>query len=217
MRGILALGACSLFVASCIPSLPSNELVTQYNEDGVLLFERGEYTHAQQSFEAAQKLAPEDAAILYNLAQCSDRLGDASKAEFFYRECLTRTPNHAACRHSLAQLWVRAGRQTEAERMIEDWLTREPKLSAPYAEDGWLWHLRGDLPKAHSRLQSALQIDPRDVRALTELALVYEEMQRADRALVLYERILDVNPRQPEIARRLDELRAQGVKPPKPE
>jgi Flp pilus assembly protein TadD len=217
MRGILALGVCALCVASCIPALQTNELVTQYNEDGVLLFERGDYVHAGQSFEAAHKLSPDDAAILYNLAQCSHRQGDTSRAEFFYRECLTRAPNHAACRHSLAQLCVRTGRQTEAERMIEDWLIREPKLSGPYAEDGWLWHLRGDLPKAHSRLQSALQIDPRDVRALMELGQVYEEMQRPDRALVLYQRILEVNPRQPEIARRVDELKAQGVISPKPE
>jgi Flp pilus assembly protein TadD len=209
------MGILTLLVTSCLPS--GQELVVQYNEDGVLLFERGEFDHARQSFEAAQKLAPEDSAILYNLGQCHDRLGDPAGAERLYRECLLRAPNHAACRHSLAMLWVRGGRQREAERMIEDWLTREPKLSSPYAEDGWLWHLRGDLPRAQSRLQQALQIDPHDLRALAELALIYEEMQRADRAVVLYERILDVNPRQPEIARHLEELRAQGAKPPKRE
>jgi hypothetical protein len=42
-------------------------------------------------------------------------------------------------------------------------------------------------------------------------------MQRPDRALVLYERILDVNPRQPEILRHMEQLRAQGAKPPLPE
>lgn len=215
MAKSIGLGTLALLVASCLPS--SQELVVQYNEDGVLLFERGEFDHARQSFEAARRLAPEDQAILYNLGQCHDRLGDAARAEYLYRECLARAANHAACRHALAMLWVRGGRQPEAERMIEDWLAREPKLSSPYAEDGWLWHLRGDLPRAQSRLQQALQIDPHDQRALAELALIYEEMQRSDRALVLYERILDVNPRQPEIARHLEELRARGAKPPKPD
>jgi Flp pilus assembly protein TadD len=215
MRKPIAIGSLALLVAACLPS--SQELVTQYNEDGVLLFERGDFDHARQTFEAARQLAPDDPAILYNLGQCHDRLGEAAKAELFYRECLIRSANHAACRHALAVLWVRAGRQPEAERMIEDWLAREPKLSSPYAEDGWLWHLRSDLPRAQSRLQQALQIDPHDQRALTELALIYEEMQRPDRALVLYERILDVNPRQPEIIRQMEQLRAQGAKPPKPE
>jgi Flp pilus assembly protein TadD len=199
----------------CAPS--SQELVRQYNDDGVLLYERGEFSQARQSFEAAQRLSPEDPAVLYNLGQCHDRLGDKPRAETLYRECLVRSPNHADCRHALAVLWVQTGRQPDAERMIEDWLAREPKLSSPYAEDGWLWHLRGDLPRAQSRLQQALQINPHDQRALTELALIYEEMQRPDRALVLYERILDVNPRQPEILRHMEQLRAQGAKPPLPE
>jgi Flp pilus assembly protein TadD len=205
----------ALLLASCTPT--SQELVKQYNDDGVLLFERGNYAAARQSFGAAQKLAPDDVAVLYNLGQCHDRLGEPAKAEPLYKECLIRSPNHAACRHSLAVLWVKAGRQPQAERMIEDWLAREPKLSSPYAEDGWLWHLRNDLPRAQARLQQALQIDAHDMRALTELALVYEEMQRPDRALVLYERILDINPRQPEVARHVEQLKAQGAKPPKPE
>jgi Flp pilus assembly protein TadD len=205
----------ALFLSSCTPT--AQELVKQYNDDGVLLYERGDYAAARQSFEAAQKLAPDDVAVLYNLGQCHDRLGEPAKAEPLYKECLIRSPNHAACRHSLAVLWVKAGRQPQAERMIEDWLAREPKLSSPYAEDGWLWHLRNDLPRAQARLQQALQIDPHDLRALTELALVYEEMQRPDRALVLYERILDVNPRQPEVSRHVEQLKAHGAKPPKPE
>jgi Flp pilus assembly protein TadD len=215
MRRSIIIVFTTIILAGCLPT--SQELVKQYNDDGVLLYERGEYSHARDSFEAAQRLAPEDPAILYNLAQCHDRLGDTAKAEPLYKECLRRSANHAACRHALAVLWVRTGRQAEAEKMIEDWLVREPKLSSPYAEDGYLWHLRGDLPRAQSRLQQALEMDPHDQRALTELALVYEEMQRPDRALVLYERILDVNPRQPEIARHMDELRAQGARAPKPE
>ena len=71
MRSICLVLVLGLLTVGCVPS--SQELVTQYNDDGVLLYERGEYEHARQSFEAAQKLAPEDSDILYNLAQCHDR------------------------------------------------------------------------------------------------------------------------------------------------
>jgi tetratricopeptide (TPR) repeat protein len=112
---------------------------------------------------------------------------------------------------------VRSGRRQDAERMIEQWLAHEPKLSGPYAEDGWLWHLAGNLPFALERLEQALVIDPHDTRALLELALVYEEMHRPDRAVALYERCLDLNPRQPDVIRRVSELRAKGAGVPKPE
>src|SRR5262245_35214549 len=90
MRRPIMLAILALSMASCAPS--SQEMVRQYNEDGVLLYERGEYGLARQSFEAAQKLAPDDAAVLYNLAECHERLGDPARAETLYRECLTRSP-----------------------------------------------------------------------------------------------------------------------------
>jgi tetratricopeptide (TPR) repeat protein len=117
----------------------------------------------------------------------------------------------------LSALLVREGRQPEAVRMVQDWLAREPKRAAAYAEDGWLWHEAGDLPRAQARFQQALALDPHDCRALTELALVYEEMQRPDRAVVLYERCLEQNPNQPDVAKRLTGLLAKGVGRPRPD
>jgi Flp pilus assembly protein TadD len=85
------------------------------------------------------------------------------------------------------------------------------------AEDGWLWRRQGDLPRAQSRLQEALALNPRDWRALSELAAVYEEQQRPDRALVLYEQSLEENPNQPDMAKHLNDMRLKGVSRPKPE
>src|SRR5438034_732907 len=83
-----------------------------------------------------------------------------------------------------------AGGRAEAVRMMDAWIAREPKLSAARAEKGWLLHQAGDLPQAQAVLQEALELDPHDPRALTELGLVYEAMQRPERAVVLYERVL---------------------------
>ena len=111
---------------------------------------------------------------------------------------------------------MKGGRRKQAVAMVEDWLARRPKRSDPYAEDGWLWHQAGDLPQAQARLQQALDLDPHNVRALAELALVYEHLGLPERAVVLYERALDVDPGQPDVAQRLNQLRAQGAGRPKP-
>jgi tetratricopeptide (TPR) repeat protein len=205
----------ALSLAGCAAT--NDERVHDYNEDGVYLYQRGDYVAARQSFDAALAVKPNDAGLLYNLGQCYDRMGDAAKAERYYNECLQRVPNHAACRHALADLLVRTKRQPEAARMVQEWLVREPRLATPYAEDGWLAHQAGDLPRAQGRLQQALALDPRDVRALTELGLVYEAMHRPDRALVLYERALEQEPSQPEITKRVNFLLTQGVKAPRPD
>ena len=114
-------------------------------------------------------------------------------------------------------LLVHSGRGNDAVRSVEAWLAHSPNLAAAHAEDAWLWHKSGDLPRAQSRLQEALLLDPRDWRALSELAVVYEAQQRPDRALALYEQSLEENPNQPDVARRLSELRQKGIQRPKPE
>jgi Flp pilus assembly protein TadD len=196
---------------------PVQERVRDYNEDGVFLFQRGDYFAASESFRAAQALQPDDPALLYNIGQCYDRMADEPKAERYYNECLQRAPNHAECRHALATLLVRAGRRDDAVRMVQDWLAREPKRAAAYAEDGWLWFQAGDLPRAQTRLHQALELDPHEPRALIELARVYEAMRRTDRAADLYERVLTRDPKQVEVAKRLNQLRAQGTGAPLPD
>jgi Tfp pilus assembly protein PilF len=190
--------------------------IRDYAEDGLHLYQCGDYRHARESFEAALALAPGDVTLQYDLAQCYDRTGRADKAESLYRDCLQRAPNHPDCRHALTVLLVRQGRRDEAVRMVQDWLARQPNLSSPYAEDGYLWHDFGDLPRARGRLEQALALNMRDNRALVELGLIYEEMHYPDRAVSLYEQALKYQPHQPDVEQRLTHLRSQGVGSPRP-
>src|SRR5207244_13024687 len=106
-----------------------------------------------------------DANLLYNIAQCQDRLNNPAKAEEAYNECLLVSANHAACRHGLALLLLRSGRRADAEKMVQAWLAAEPKLPDAYAEEGWRLRQDGDLDAAKARLQQALTLDPHNVRA----------------------------------------------------
>jgi Flp pilus assembly protein TadD len=205
----------SLFLGACAPM--DHERLRDYNEIGVELYQRGEFADARDCFDAALRLAPDDTGLVFDLAQCHDQLGDRAKAEELYKQCLEKVPNHPECRHALAVLLVRQQRRDEAATMIDDWLEREPRLGDAYAEHGWLLHQQGDLPRAHARLQQALQFDPQNVRALTELGLIFEAMNRPERALVLYERALQIKPRQPDLTHRVQELKKRGVERPKPD
>jgi Flp pilus assembly protein TadD len=201
--------------AGCVS--PDPQQVRDYTQDGMNLYRKGDYVSARESYQAALALQPEDAGLLYNVGQCYNRVGDVAKAERFYNDCLKRAPDNVACHHALTMLLVKTGRGNDAVRTVDAWLAHSPHLAAAHAEDAWLWHQAGDLPRAQSRLQEALLLDPRDWRALSELAVVYEEQQRPDRAIALYEQSLEENPGQPDVARRLNELRVKGIQRPKPE
>jgi Flp pilus assembly protein TadD len=215
MRRRVGLGIWLLFLAGCGPTV--NDHARLLNEDGLYLYQRGDFGRARESFQAALALQPRDPALLYNIGQCYDRLGDLKKAEQFYQECLQVAGNHAACRHALAALLLGSGRRTAAEQMLEDWLIREPKLADAFAENGWLLGQIGDLPQAQARLHQALELDPHNIRALVELGVLFEKMAMPERALVLYERALAYDPRQLEIIQKINQLRARGVGRPHPQ
>jgi Tfp pilus assembly protein PilF len=215
------MGRCAWFaglalaVGACAPA--TQERVREYAQDGVHLYHRGAYADARDSFQAALALQPDDPDLTFNLAQCYDRLGQAERAERLYLQCLQRAPDHAECRHALTVLLVRGGKREQAERHVADWYRRSPNLAGPYAEHGWLLMEDGDLDRARTQWQKAILIDPRNNLALIELARYYERIDRPSYAVALYERALEGNPNQPDVARRLRELRASGAGRPRPD
>src|SRR5262249_33060608 len=131
-----------------------------------------------------------------------------------YRLCLDKDPNHAGGRQALARLLMFQGRRSEAEQTIQTWLVAQPKAADAYAADAWLLRQDGDINKTQARLQQALQLDPRNVRALIQLGMLYEYLERPDRALVLYERALEREPDREDLREHINRLLAKGIKRP---
>lgn len=216
MGRVGSIAVLAFLVSACAPTV--QERVAQFNDLGVQSFQKGEFDRARQDFQVALQWLPNDFTLLYNIAQCYDRLGQADRAEQFYRLCLQQNPNEAECRHALNVLLVQRGRGAEAQRMVQDWLAHQPKLSAPYAEDGWLFQREGNPTAAMKRYQEAINIDPHNTMALVGMGQIYEEAFRLpSRALKLYQIALDYDPHQPELVKRVNLLRSQNVGPPHPE
>jgi tetratricopeptide (TPR) repeat protein len=194
-----------------------DQRVKDFNDDGVHMFARGDFPAARDSFEAALTLTPQDPALLYNLGQCYDRMGDWRKAEHYYLTCLEVAPTHGDARQAQASLLYRTGRSQEANRLILDWLEQQPNLADAYVLDAWRLRQDKALPQAQGRLQQALALEPNNRRALVEMGIIYELMAMPERGLALYERALMVDPRQPEIADRVAQMRAKGIQRPLPD
>lgn len=206
-----------LAFAGCVSFTAVDDRVLILNEDGLKMFAQGSYRDARESFEAALELSPHDADLVFNLGQCQDRLGNYAQAEQYYVQCLQLAAGHVEARYALGSLYYRTNRRPLCVRLTEEWLIEQPKLADPYALDGWRLRQEQDHPAAQGRLQQALALDPQNVHALVEMAILYEAMGRPDRSLALYERALARNPRQPEIALRAQELKASNVGRPLPD
>jgi tetratricopeptide (TPR) repeat protein len=59
---------------------------------------------------------------------------------------------------------------------------------------GLAYQRKGQLPEAATALEKALQLNARNIDAMTSLALVYDQMKRKDESDTLYEHALAVDP-----------------------
>jgi len=187
----------------------------QQNAAGVKLYQQGYYAQALQNFQKATTTDPKDADAFYNLAATYHRLGklnnrpeDLAQAENLYNQSLDRDANNKDCYRALAVLLVDENRTEEAQRLLQGWATRNPTSAEPKVEMAHLAEDLGDKQSAKVYLTEALAIHPYDPRALAALGRIYEESGNPQQALVDYERSLQYDRFQPELAQRVASMRA---------
>ena len=81
----------ALLVGGCVVTA-DQEHFRDYNQDGVFLFQHGDFVSGPGQLPGRGRLQPEDPAVMYNLGECYDRLGNLPKAECCFRKCLQRQP-----------------------------------------------------------------------------------------------------------------------------
>jgi tetratricopeptide (TPR) repeat protein len=204
---LLALTGCGDFMAQ------------QRNVQGVGMFQQGRYPEALREFQEATYNSPRDADGYYNIAATYHRMGrqtnsktDLKQAEDFYNRCLDHNPNHVECRRGLAVLLAEQGQKDAAFRQLQNWVDREPTLADAKVELARLHDEFGNRQAAKDCLIEALEAQPDNVRALTALGKIRDEAGDKVQALANYQRSLQRDNRQPQVASRVHVLQGgQGT------
>ncbi|ABC29418.1 FOG: TPR repeat [Hahella chejuensis KCTC 2396] len=84
-----------------------------------------------------------------------------------------------------------------AENLFKQVIADKPGLSAPYFNLGVIAEKQGDLPSAKTWYGQALDVNPKDARALNQLAVLAREEGDFENALAFYERALQAEPNEP--------------------
>jgi tetratricopeptide (TPR) repeat protein len=186
------------------------------NAEGVRLYQQARFNEALQEFQEASYADPSNADAYYNLAMTFHNLGettkspaDLQKAETYYNMCLDRNGNHTDCYRGLAVLLAEQGRTAEAFRLLEGWEARQPGLADPKVELARLHEEFGDRKASEERLVEALAVQPDNARALAALGKIREESGDYAQALINYQRSLNIDNRQPQLASRVSMLQTK--------
>jgi Flp pilus assembly protein TadD len=196
------------------------------NLQGVRLYQQGQYDAALQTFQKAVATDPTNADAYYNMAATMHRVGAArndsnalSQAESLYNQCLDRSPDHPDCHRGLAVLLTETGRSDRAFNLLKNWSARSPQHPEAHIELARLHEEFANVEAAKLELTEALQIDQHNARAWNALARLREQSGDYVQALANYQRSLEVNRFQPEVAERVAALTrtiSGGVGPSRP-
>jgi len=183
------------------------------NSEGVRMFDQAYYQGALQRFQQSVQSDPSSPDGYYNLARTYHQLGklhnqasDFQQAESYYHQCLDRDPNNQDCYRGLAVLLIEQNRSGDAFKLMEGWAARNPALAAPKIELARLYEETGNKEAAKHQLVDALGVDPNNARALAALGKLREDAGETAQALANYQRALQIDPRQPQLASRVGAL-----------
>jgi tetratricopeptide (TPR) repeat protein len=135
-----------------------------------------------------------------------NRPNDLRQAEHLYNQCLQRDSNHVECYRGLAVLLSETGRTDSAYRLLENWSAMNVQSPEPKIELARLHEEFGQPEQAKARLVEALAGDPHNARALTALGRLRDQEGDHAQALANYQRSLEVNRFQPQVASRITTL-----------
>ncbi len=172
--------------------------------------ERAALDAALAEFFAAHEARPDDPGAHLNLAVVQANLGRRGQAEVSYRTALRLRPAFLPARFNLATLYNQDGRNAEAERELRAVLAVAPNHGEGHYSLGLLLAEMDRLAEAEPHLGRAADALPGRARVRYNHGLALKRLGREEDARRALERAAAADPRDPEIARVLAELRGGG-------
>lgn len=108
---------------------------------------------------------------------------------------------------SRAQRELHAGATSDAVEDFGDAIALDPTLAEAYRDRAIARYEAGDVPGAIADLQATVQHEPRDFLAYETLSHIAEESQDWKGAYAAWQKVMEIDPKTPDGAQRLNELK----------
>jgi tetratricopeptide (TPR) repeat protein len=157
-------------------------------------FMEGKYKEAEAHFRSLRERFPNDARLLYALAEVMARTGRAKEGLQLLKVELQKTPDNRLLRTAVATAALRANELEVAESEYRTLMASDPKNLELYLRLGEVLRQKGQLQAAVEILRKGQQLAPTNPGANLQLALTLEAAGMKKEALPLYENVVKVDP-----------------------
>lgn len=163
----------------------------------------GDLANAVVELEAVVRLKPERFATNFNLAMVYKSLKQYANAERIFFSLMAENPGVVSIYYNLGNMYVQMSDYPEAIRWFEKALEINPE-SREFAHNLALARLKsGDLAGAEDELLTIIKKYPGYVRARENLAFLYLEMKEPQKAVSIFQAMLEDDPHQANTLNRL--------------
>ncbi|MFN0197551.1 MAG: HEAT repeat domain-containing protein [Planctomycetaceae bacterium] len=130
-----------------------------------------------------------DRDVQFNLARIREKEGQHIRAKEEFLKLHERFPQDAQICHRLGILSARTGNIPEAVRYFELATSYEPTNAEIWSDYGFMYLQEQKYAEAENALQKALELSPKNERALSNLALAYGYQGRMDESFATFRRV----------------------------
>jgi tetratricopeptide (TPR) repeat protein len=158
-------------------------------------YREGDYKEAQQAYEAAHALSPENGDIVARLANCYFKNRVTKRAQGLLESYLGSHPDHVGALLVLARVYLRQAQLAPAGETLEKVLSSDPDNLLAHYNLGFISYRSRRYETAEHHLRRTIELSPDHPEAHRTLGLTYLAQSRLEDAIASLERTLEVDPR----------------------
>lgn len=167
------------------------KIVDAYLKRGYFFFSRGKDAEGESELSSAVKAVPDAVNSRLLLASYHLRAGNASKALSVLRSGLTGNKGDAPLLNSIAAVYFSENRHDEGIKSIQMAKEKDPSFPASYQNLATYFTAAGKYAQAIGEYNALLGVDPHNVKALLNLANLYEIQGNENESHKMYQKALD--------------------------
>ncbi len=159
------------------PADPSdNPLWMRWNNYGIGLLDAQQYGDAEQAFEAVARLRPDYADAYTNMALANFQWQKYDAARVELAKALALSPGNARALYYLALVERNSGNVSGAIADLKEVVAAFPRSRDARRELGFSFYQQQDYPLARAEYEQLQDIDPDDLAAHYNLAIIYRRL-----------------------------------------
>ncbi|MEO8234257.1 MAG: tetratricopeptide repeat protein [Flavobacterium sp.] len=168
--------------------------IIRLNEETKIALRKKDFTAAYELGVKIDKMMPNNEDVKNFLGKMSSKLGNSSKALFYFDEALRINPLAKWIYINKSIALSEIGKNSEALQTINILIEKYPNWFIAYNIEGALFSNINQKDKAILAYSKAIELEPNSAQVLTNRGNVYLEKNEIDKAKADFEKALSIQP-----------------------